>query len=380
MNEYISVMGGYPGLREIVILEGLPRPVFGFLQDATQEDPDFLGEYLIPTLARDDAAQAILGDLSDALCDYELDVQGMGELGYLGKSFFRKVGKAVRKVHAAIEKKIVPKPLRKIEAKMKKVEQKVTKSVKKVGKKIWVKYGGIIIEIAGVILSIVFPPAGPIIMAAASVLATANTMYQKKRAAQRAKQAASKDAAQMQIEANQANAQTEQQVDKFYHDNQAWFESYAITPDKWAKLTLDQKIALIDAASKGKLPPGAVQVQDPNAGAAGGGAPGSAPGFAPGGSTQMPSGGGPMPSRGDAGADWGSSTPYGGGMPGAQGGAQAAPKDQMAEASMFGDMGGGLLPVALVGGALLFSGALGKGGGRRSSSRKRRNPSRRRRR
>lgn len=345
--------GWYPGFGEVSVLGSFPRPVLEFIRDAAQEDPEFVGEYLVPLLDRPDALGEICEDLTDAVYDLECEMSGLGEFGNLGKSAFKRLSKAVKKVHAAVEKKIMPKAVLKVE-----------KKVSDVGKKVAQKYGSTIISAAGLILA---PFTGGMSIAAASALAAANTAYQKKRLADKAKQASSRDAAQLQQEAVAADAVTQRQVDDFYNQNQSWFAQYGITPGRWAAMTLQQKIDTINAGANGTLKPG----EPPPMSAPPAQAPSMMP--IPSGGGYTPSGGGYAPSGGGGGGGdvWGG---QGIGPSGATSSYQpGGGARQPVQAGMF-DSGGMLLPALAIGAAIMLLGKK-KGGG----SRRRRNPPRRRR-
>lgn len=354
--------GWYPGLGEVSVLQSFPRPILEFIKNASDEDPEFVGEYLVPLLDRPNALDEICTDLSDAVYSLECEMSGLGDLGYLGKSAFKRLSKAVKRVHAAVEKKIMPKAITKIEQK-----------VSDVGKKVARKYGSTIISAAGAILA---PFTGGASLAAASVLVAANNAYQKKRQADAAKKMSSANAAQLAQEAAAADQETSRQVDDFYNQNRAWFEQYGITSGKWSAMSLQQKIDTINAGANGTLKPG---VTPPSAAPApSSGFPPSAPSnFSP----SMPSAGPSMPSGGfspsggsggDPSSVWGGQGigPSGATSPYQSGGAQP----QAAQAGML-DGGGMLLPVLAIGAVVMLAGGK-KGGG----SRRRRNPPRRRRR
>lgn len=111
--------------------------------------------------------------------------------------------------------------------------------------------GSVVITAVGAVLA---PFTGGASLAAASIATAAIKAVQAKQAATAAKSRAAADAAQLQADANRQQAALALQVDKFYKDNTAWFLQHGVTSEKWAKLTLDQKIDLINAGSAGKWP------------------------------------------------------------------------------------------------------------------------------
>lgn len=241
-NELFHEKMGLNGLGddELRELDKLPKQLVAYLADEAQ-DPTFVRDYLVPALNTPNPYRTITRDISDAIYQYTVDPSGMGDLG---KSFFKKVAKVVRKVHKAI----TPKFMQKIEGKIHAVERKV-----------WKKYGNVIIGVAGAVLA---PFTGGASIAAASVILAGKSMYDKKKAADAAKKAAKVEAGQLQAEADAQAAQVAAQVDQFYRDNQAWFLQYDMTPEKWAQLTLDQKIEFINAGAAGRLPSGTQTVPD----------------------------------------------------------------------------------------------------------------------
>lgn len=374
------LQGWYPGFGEVETIRRMDPVVQEFLADAVSEDPDFLHEYVLPTLeGYSDPEERILSDLSDAIMAHEMAEMGLGDyegnLGNLGKSFFKKVGKAIKKVAKKISKPIIQVHKKAFEA-AKKVEKKVVRAVEKTARKAgaavskaWQKYGNIFITVLGAVLA---PFTGGASLAAAAAITAANTMYQKKRAADQAKRAGRAEAAQLAAEAAAAEAETMRQVDAFYSQNQQWFvDQLGVTPDKWAQLTLTQKIDLINAGVRGRAPSGTPsepiqdtgpsQVQQPVQQPPGGGG-----GYTPssgGGSAPPPGGGGGGGGGYPEGTSSSGFTPFG----------RRGEERGVAQAGMFS---GNMIPLLAAGVALaLVFGKSVKGGGRT-----RRNPRRRHRR
>lgn len=362
----LYLRGWYPGIGEVHAIKTLPLFARRFLAEACYEDPDFLSEYLVPTLGELNAADRIMLDLADAITDHELEQEGLGELANLGKSFFKKVGQAIKKAAKVVGKAT---GVKQIEQAAKFTKREITKEVKAT-EKIAKKYGNIILTVAGAVLA---PFTGGASLAAASLLVAANTMYQKKKAAEAAKKAARADAASLSADAAAQEAQTAQQVDAFYSQNRQWFiDQLGVTPDKWGQLTLAQKIDLINSGSSGSVPvappseppppapmpmPGPSPMpMPPSMGPSGGG--GSAPGL-------------PGPSMVPGGADGGADFQF---TPSTKPSSSQGP--QVSEAGMFSGLGSGvMLPAAIVIAAVLMSQKSGSSGG--SRRRARRNPSRR---
>jgi hypothetical protein len=366
--------GWYPGLGEVEAIRRMSPAVQEFVADASRECPDFIPDYLLGILDEYECPNdKILHDLSLAI--YHLNCQdlglagygddlGLGNLGFSLKSIKKSISKVAKKVIAPIKKvieKITPKPILNIEKKVAKAITSVNKAVTKVQEKvehvagkIGDKYGNVIIQAAGAVLA---PFTGGASLAAAAALTAAHTAYQKKRAADAAKAAGKKEAAAMTADADAANAETMRQVDAFYAQNQQWFiTNLGVTPDQWARLTLQQKIDMINRGATGQ----------PSTGATGGSSAGSSAG---GGFT--PPAGGSMPSSGG-----GSGTPGGGGGGGGDSGMEypssGAQGQQVATSSMFS---GPILPMLAAGVALAL--VFGKPVPGRKTKR---NPGRRRRR
>jgi hypothetical protein len=237
--------GSYIGKFETDQFDRLSKPVQHAIAMEAEGDPAFITGYLIPTLRGPDPEKKILADIA-----HEVHMADMYGMGYLGRSFWKKVVRAVKKVVVTLPVKIIkwttPKFLQKI--------------VKKIGRpvmKVWHKYGPIIISVVGGVMSIFL---GPVAAAAAALLSASVAMYNAKKAAANALSSAKHDANAQLASANAQQAQVSAQVDAFYSQNQPWFLSHDITPASWAQLNLDQKIAIINAGATGTLPAGTVQV------------------------------------------------------------------------------------------------------------------------
>jgi hypothetical protein len=371
-----------PGVGEAIVFDRLPRPMRQFLSEAVAESPDFLEDYVIPALQSRDPYEMILGDMSIAGAAYDLELcglgtyeQNLGELGHLGKSLWKKIGKTLKKSLN---------PVKAVESAVKFTKREIKKEVK-VTEKVFRKYGPIILTVAGAALA---PFTGGASLAAASVLIAAQKAYQMKAAADKAKRESKKEASAMQAQADAQNAQAQQQVDAFYSQNQQWFiDQMGVTPDKWAQLTLQQKIDLINAGSSGQVPAGSAPVQTPSQPVAiqtQGPMPDqpqyqppvTTPSiYGPGGPSAAPAPGPSMPqmppdASGGGGADWGSIASQ------AVRGTTSQAPTPVAQSSMFGDMSGMMLPAALIAAAVIFTQGGSRGG---SGRRTRRNPRKRRR-
>lgn len=373
----LSYLRGWsPGDGEAAVFESLPGRMRQVLADAVEESPEFLEEYVVPALQGPWPYEQILGDLSVAMAALELDEIGLGtyeenlgELGGLGKSLLKKIGKTLKRSLN---------PVRATKSALKFTKREIKKEVK-LTEKIARKYGPIILTVAGAVLA---PFTGGASIAAASALIAVQKAYQTHAAATKAKREARKEAGALESQAASETAQAEQQVNAFYSQNQQWFiDQLGVTPDKWAQLTLQQKIDLINAGATGQMPPSGGSSQPPPIEPPSSEAmqpiplpmppPSSGPAPSSSGGPSMPQM--PPDASGGGGSDWSQYIPQAGAQkPGSQGSA-AAP--EVSKSSMFGDMSGMLLPAAIVTAAVLFTGSGKKGG--RSRGRSKRNPRRR---
>jgi len=348
--------GWYPGLGEVETIRRMSPLVREFLCDAAAEDPDFLHDYILPTIeGYPDPEEKILSDLSGAIMAYELSESGLGSyeenLGNLGKSFFKRAVKAVRKV----QKKII------------KTVAKAHRQVVKGAGRVWKKYGKIILMVVGTLLT---PFVGPVVLLALSAVTAADTYYRKKRAADQAKQAARRDAGQLAAEADKGRAEAEQSLNDFYNKNQQWFiDQLGVTPDKWAQLTLEEKTELLRSGLSGK-PPSGTPVSDPGTSQQPTQQPVQEPVQQP--SQQPPGGGGGggyAPPSGGGGGGGGSGYPEGTSSSGFVPYGQQHGRPEVAQAGMFS---GNAIPLLAAGVALaLVFGKSVKGGRTRKNPRRR---------
>lgn len=368
----------YPGFGEVQIVNRLHPDLRRFLADAIADDPTFLHEYLTPVLESSDPEQELLGDLADVFTELEFEeVLGLGDLDVLTDSDLEEIGlgdlgklKKIRKKLKKKLKKVVKSAAKDFGQAVKRVAKSSTgqaiaapftmgmsvKGVREgIKKGMTSKYAAPVISVVGAVAA---PFTGGASMAAAAVLLAANQMYQAKKAAKAAKSMAKADAAEQVQAAQQAETETSAQVDQFYTQNQSWFEARGIDQVKWNSMTLDQKIATIDAAAKGQL-----QVVQPSPQVSMPALQQEAPGgVVPGGA--YPSGGGSAPTAGGGGGGGGGFSPGGGFAP-----METAAGPKVAQAGLFG---GPLLPI-MAAGALVYILFGQKGHGRRKT---RRNPSR----
>ncbi|MGI0150062.1 MAG: hypothetical protein ACREDF_11105 [Thermoplasmata archaeon] len=178
------------------------------------------------------------------------------EVGVGGlKKAFKKIRKKVSEVHKKVAAKIIPKairkPIEKVKEKLKETHKKIQEKVQKGVKKVWKKYGNVIITLAGAVLA---PFTGGASLVAASALTAANTMYQKKREADRIKQINKREADRLNAEVAKEEAKLKADLDKLYAENKPVFAAAGITAAAWARLTVDQKLAVVEQINKGNMP------------------------------------------------------------------------------------------------------------------------------
>ena len=178
---------------------------------------------------------------------------GMGDL--LGKSFFKKLHKIIKKVTISIPKKIAS-SVAKHDPIYKLAKPTLTKVAKVVRKNL-----PIIITVAGAVLA---PFTGGASLAAAAVLTTARQLYANKIDAHKAVVAGKKEAGAMQAQVDQQTVEVTKQADQVYADNQTIFLGAGYDQAAWNALTLDQKIDLIQQASAGTLKPTAAALAAQN--------------------------------------------------------------------------------------------------------------------
>lgn len=270
-------------------------------------------------------AREVDAAIKESFAEAGYPVAGMSGLDAgMGKSLKSRLKKAVKsvvstvkEVHDKIEDKIIPSsvkkvmdkvqdkvsdvakkvvaPVKKIDEKIKKVVKKVGQKASKVVKRVWVKYGSTIILVVGAIAAPFTAGASLAIAvavsAAAAVVSAGNTLYQQKRAADKAVKAGEKDAELITAQVQQSEAELHRQADEIYSKYPEVFQSLGITPTRWHALSIDAKVAIIDALSRGELPPGYSYVSEEEAAAAG--ATGAVAPQDGGGAAQPPSGSAP---------------------------------------------------------------------------------------
>lgn len=264
-------------------------------------DPDSRSE-VVEILRSNDPVGGMARELDLAVKESFVEagypVAGMDGLDAgMGKSLRKRLKKAVKKVVTTVKKihtKITPKPLRKIDEKIRKKVSNVHKKAVKVTKKVFVKYGSTILAIAGAVLA---PFTGGASLAAAAVLSAGLEMYKKKEAARQAVRLEKQNAKALEAEAAQAEASLNTQADAVYNQYPQAFQALGISWNKWSSLSVDAKVAIINALSEGRLPPGYSYVSEQEAAAAGVVAP-----QAQGGSTQSYAGSAPAPTYSSGGA------------------------------------------------------------------------------
>lgn len=189
---------------------------------------------------------------------------GMGELEYLdtgmGRSLKDSIKKVVRKVtspakkaHDKVLDKVLPQRAADFLKRSRKKISATHKRLKQKHKKIFLKYGEVVLPIVGLVLA---PFTAGLSALAAGLISSGIKMYKQKQAAVAAKKAAKANANAMLAEANRQERELAAQVESFYAQNQQIFLAFGLTPEAWGMLTLDKKLDVIDALSRGELPQG----------------------------------------------------------------------------------------------------------------------------
>ena len=89
--------GWYPGYGEVEKIRRMSPFVQNFISSAARENPNFLENYLLPTLNGYDSEGEILGDIHRALCAIECEDAGLS--GYeFGSSWLRNVPETLGEV------------------------------------------------------------------------------------------------------------------------------------------------------------------------------------------------------------------------------------------------------------------------------------------
>lgn len=235
------------GAREIHALKRLSRPSLEVIADELTEPGSH--EAIRWILRQRDPERALAGAIAESIHHTLAAVAanpgaGMGDL--LGKSFFKKLHKIVKKVLVTAPKKLASKiaskdPLYKATANIRK---KVMNTVR--------KNLPIILTVAGAVLA---PFTGGASLAVASALVVARQLYVAKVEADKAKRAGKAEAASMQAAVDAQEAELARQVADIYNENKDIFLAAGYDEARWNSLTLDQKVDVIQQASNGTLKP-----------------------------------------------------------------------------------------------------------------------------
>lgn len=246
MRVYVPPGAGL-GAREIYALRRLSRPSLEIVADELQEPGSH--EAIRWILRQRDPERALAGAIAESIHRTLAAVAanpgaGMGDL--LGKSFFKKLHKIVKKVLVTAPKKLASKiaskdPLYKATANIRK---KVMNTVR--------KNLPIILTVAGAVLA---PFTGGASLAVASALVVARQLYVAKVEADKAKRAGKAEAASMQAAVDAQEADLARQVADIYNENKDIFLAAGYDEARWNSLTLDQKVDVITQASNGTLKP-----------------------------------------------------------------------------------------------------------------------------
>jgi len=235
------------GQNDVAVLHSFPPDIHQFLVEG-MSDPESRDEVMNILRAPNphaEFARQVAMTAGDAI---QIGMQdgGSGLAAYeagMGRSFFKKIMRFHRKIFSTIKK---------VNAKIARLDPiyKATAKIRKSVMKEVRKFAPIIIGVAGAVLA---PFTGGLSLAAAAVLSAAYELRKKKIEAAKAVKAGKAEAGQMQAAVNAQEAQVGQQADDFYAKNQEYFATAGLTPDKWAALTVDQKVNYINEGQAGTL-------------------------------------------------------------------------------------------------------------------------------
>jgi len=185
------------------------------------------------------------------------------------KKTVKKVVAPIKKIHAKITPKFAENLRKKVSGSMKDIHEKhkdLAKKIRRQGKRVFVKYGHVILPVAGIILA---PFTGGLSIAAAGVAGAGLDVYKKKKAYDEAVRQGKKDTAVLAAEVAAEEAAVNAEADAIYNAYPIPFQSIGLSPDKWAALSVERKVEIINALSKGNLPAGYSYVSEAEAVAAG---------------------------------------------------------------------------------------------------------------
>jgi len=129
------------------------------------------------------------------------------------------------------------------------------KSIRERAGKFYKKHGAVIITVVGAVLS---PFTLGISAAVAGIVVAGMKYVQASQAAKKAIKEGKKEAAQMEEAVRNQEADLHVQCDEIYNhpESHAHFLAIGITPEKWASMSVEVKMGIIDSLSKGEMPAG----------------------------------------------------------------------------------------------------------------------------
>lgn len=129
------------------------------------------------------------------------------------------------------------------------------KSIRKNAAKFYRKHGPLIVTAVGAVLA---PFTYGLSGVAAAMLVKGRELYLARNAAIKAKAEAKAEAGQMAAAVQEQEAALNAQCDEVYNhpDSHDAFLAIGLTPERWAALSVDAKMGIIDSLSKGEMPAG----------------------------------------------------------------------------------------------------------------------------
>jgi len=197
------------------------------------DDPESL-EVIAPLLLEPDPAAAVARRISEEVDDI------VSEAAAGLEAWVEESGLGRKKRHG----------FKKALSRVKKVVHKVREVHKRVQKKLK-RYLPIILTVAGIVLA---PFTGGLSIAASAVIIAGRQAYEKRKAAKKAREMGKREAAAMEAEVSREEADVARQADEVYNQARPYFEAAGITPERWAAMSLDEKIATIERVSAGGMP------------------------------------------------------------------------------------------------------------------------------
>lgn len=147
--------------------------------------------------------------------------------------------------------KAIVKPVIKVAKKTIEIKKKV---IKKIGKGVMPtlkKWAPVIIGVVGAVLAI---PTGGLSVAAAAALSAGYGIARQRKEAKKIEKIDKKEAAKINAEVAAQERQVGADLDRLYSENTELFISAGISRADWDKLSIEQKLAVIEKINRGEMP------------------------------------------------------------------------------------------------------------------------------